>query len=112
MAAYNASKAGVVALVKSAAMELAAFGIRVNAVGPGLIRTRLTRHITDIPENATNYLRQIPLGRFGEPADVAAAICFLCSDDAAWITGHDLVIDGGQTIGTPIPMPDGGGNPS
>jgi 3-oxoacyl-[acyl-carrier protein] reductase len=105
MAAYNASKGGVVALMKSAAMDLAPFGIRVNSVGPGLIRTRLTRHITDDPGNASDYLRQIPLGRFGEPDDVAAAICFLASDDASWITGHDLTIDGGQTTGTPIPMP-------
>jgi NAD(P)-dependent dehydrogenase (short-subunit alcohol dehydrogenase family) len=105
LAAYNASKGGVVALMKSAAIDLAPFGIRVNSVAPGLIRTRLTRHITDEAGNAAAYLRNIPLGRFGDPADVARAICFLASDDAAWITGHDLTVDGGQTIGTPLPLP-------
>jgi NAD(P)-dependent dehydrogenase (short-subunit alcohol dehydrogenase family) len=105
-AAYNASKGGVVALMRSAAIDLAPLGIRVNSVAPGLIRTRLTRYVTDIPENAENYLRNVPLRRFGEPVDVANAILFLASDEASWITGHDLVIDGGQTIGTPLPLPD------
>lgn len=104
-AAYNASKGGVVALMKSAALDLAPDHIRVNSVAPGLIRTRLTRYVTDIPENATDYLRNIPLRRFGEPADVADAICFLASDQSRWITGADLVVDGGQTIGTPLPLP-------
>lgn len=105
-AAYNASKGGVVALMRSAAIDLAPYGIRVNSVAPGLIRTRLTRYVTEIPENARNYLRNIPLRRFGEPGDVADAILFLASEEAAWITGHDLVVDGGQTIGTPLPLPD------
>lgn len=105
-AAYNASKGGVVALMRSAAIDLAPYGIRVNSVAPGLIRTRLTRYVTNIPENAENYLRNVPLRRFGEPVDVANAILFLASDEASWITGHDLVIDGGQTIGTPLPLPD------
>jgi NAD(P)-dependent dehydrogenase (short-subunit alcohol dehydrogenase family) len=103
LAAYNASKAGVVGLVRTAAMELAPYGITVNAVGPGLIRTELTRNLTDDPDRSRTYLRQIPMGRFGTPADVAAAVAFLVSDDAAWITGHLLVIDGGQTMGTPFP---------
>lgn len=104
-AAYNASKGGVVALMKSAALDLAPHGIRVNSVAPGLIRTRLTRYVTDIPENAQDYLGNIPLRRFGEPSDVADAICFLASDQARWITGADLAVDGGQTIGTPLPLP-------
>ena len=103
LAAYNASKAGVVGLVRTAAMELAPDGITVNAVGPGLIATELTRDLVDDPERAAAYLRQIPMGRFGSPADVAGAVAFLVSDDAAWITGHLLVIDGGQTMGTPFP---------
>ena len=103
LAAYNASKAGVLAMARTAAMEFAPHGITVNAVGPGLIATDLTRGVTDDPDNAAQYLRQIPIGRFGTPDDVAAAVAFLVSPDAAWITGHLLVVDGGQTLGTPFP---------
>jgi glucose 1-dehydrogenase len=103
LAAYNASKAGVLALTRTAAMELAPFGITVNAVGPGLIATDLTTWITQDPANAAVYLRQIPAGRFGTPDDVAGAVAFLVSPDAAWITGHLLVVDGGQTLGTSSP---------
>jgi NAD(P)-dependent dehydrogenase (short-subunit alcohol dehydrogenase family) len=103
LAAYNASKAGVLAMTRTAAMELAPYGITVNAVGPGLIATDLTRSVTDDPANAAIYLRQIPAGRFGTPDDVAGAVGFLVSPDAAWITGHLLVVDGGQTLGTPFP---------
>lgn len=103
LAAYNASKAGVVALVRTAAMELAPSGVTVNAVGPGLIATDLTAGLTRDPERAAAYLRQIPMGHFGTPADVAGAVAFLVSPEAAWITGHLLVVDGGQTLGTPFP---------
>jgi NAD(P)-dependent dehydrogenase (short-subunit alcohol dehydrogenase family) len=103
LAAYNASKAGVLAMTRTAAMELAPYGITVNAVGPGLIATDLTRSVTDDPSNAAAYLRQIPVGRFGTPEDVAGAVAFLVSPDASWITGHLLVVDGGQTLGTPFP---------
>jgi 3-oxoacyl-[acyl-carrier protein] reductase len=103
LAAYNASKAGVLAMTRTAAMELAPYGITVNAVGPGLIATDLTRSVTDDPANAAAYLRQIPAGRFGTPEDVAGAVAFLVSPDASWITGHLLVVDGGQTLGTPFP---------
>lgn len=103
LAAYNASKAGVLAMTRTAAMELAMYGITVNAVGPGLIATDLTRSVTDDPANAATYLRQIPAGRFGTPDDVAGAVAFLVSPDASWITGHLLVVDGGQTLGTPFP---------
>jgi NAD(P)-dependent dehydrogenase (short-subunit alcohol dehydrogenase family) len=103
LAAYNASKAGVLAMARTAAMEFAPHGITVNAVGPGLIATDLTRGVTDDPANAAQYLRQIPIGRFGTPDDVAGAVAFLVSKDAGWITGHLLVVDGGQTLGTPFP---------
>ena len=104
LAAYNASKAGVLAMVRTAAMEVAQYGITVNAVGPGLIATDLTRRLTENAEASAVYLRQIPMGRFGAPDDVAGAVAFLVSPDAAWITGHLLVVDGGQTLGTPFPV--------
>ena len=109
LAAYNASKAGVLAMARTAAMELARDGITVNAVGPGLIATDLTRSVTEDPANAATYLRQIPIGRFGTPEDVAGAVAFLVSPDAAWITGHLLIVDGGQTLGTPFPDETGSG---
>ncbi len=103
---YNASKGGVVAFVRSAALDLAASRIRVNAVDPGLVRTRLTTHVTENPENAADYLKRIPLNRFGEPIDIANAVLFLASDEAAWITGQDIIVDGGQTLGMPLPLPE------
>jgi NAD(P)-dependent dehydrogenase (short-subunit alcohol dehydrogenase family) len=103
---YNASKGAVATFVRSAGLDLAPHGIRVNGVDPGLIRTRLTRYVTDIPENAADYLPRIPLGRFGEPRDIAEAILFLASDQSAWITGQRICVDGGQTLGTPLPLPD------
>ncbi len=96
LAAYNASKAGLLGLVHTAANELGPYQIRVNAVCPGLIRTRLTeRHFSD-PEVLRDYFRHIPLGRGGEPAEVAQASIFLASGLAAFITGATLFIDGGQ----------------
>lgn len=103
---YNASKGAVATFVRSAALDLAPYGIRVNGVDPGLIRTRLTRYVTDIPENATDYLQRIPLNRFGEPRDIADAILFLASDQSSWITGQRICVDGGQTLGTPLPLPE------
>lgn len=101
LGAYNASKAGVVALCRTAAMELAPKGVTVNAVAPGLIATRMTLPVREQAGVRERYLSQIPMGTFGEPSDVAAAVAFLVSDDARWITGHVLVVDGGQTLGTP-----------
>jgi len=101
LAAYNASKGGVVALVRTAALDLAPYGIRVNAVEPGVVRTRLAAFVTEDPEAAADYLKRIPLNRFAEPADVADAILFLASKEAAYITGQTLVLDGGLTLGLP-----------
>jgi 3-oxoacyl-[acyl-carrier protein] reductase len=96
---YNASKAGVILLTKTMALDLADYNIRVNAVAPGYILTPLAQEI-DPPDFMTFYKdRLIPLGRLGNPEDVAGAFAFLASDDARFITGHTLVIDGGQTSG-------------
>ncbi len=94
--AYNASKAGLLGLVHTAANELGPYGIRVNAVCPGLIRTRLTAESFGDPEVLSQYFRHIPLGRGGEPGEVAQAVLFLASDLASYITGAMLLVDGGQ----------------
>lgn len=94
--AYNASKAGLLGLVHTAANELGPFGIRVNAVCPGLIRTRLTAASFGNSEILSQYFRHIPLGRGGEPGEVAQAVLFLASDLASYITGATLLVDGGQ----------------
>jgi NAD(P)-dependent dehydrogenase (short-subunit alcohol dehydrogenase family) len=96
LAAYNASKAGLLGLVHTAANELGPYGIRVNAVCPGLIRTRLTERHFSNPEVLRGYFRHIPLGRGGTPEEVAQACVFLASDAASYITGATLFVDGGQ----------------
>jgi 3-oxoacyl-[acyl-carrier protein] reductase len=93
---YNASKFGVVGLTMTMAIDLAPYNIRVNSVCPGLIKTRLTERSRNDPTWTIDYLQKIPLNRFGEPEEVAAAVAFLASKDSGFITGHQLVIDGGQ----------------
>jgi len=93
---YAASKAGLIGLTKALAKELGGRGIRVNAIAPGYIATELTNVL---PEQARDaILANTPLGRLGEPADVARAVRFLCSDAAAFITGDVLAVDGGLGI--------------
>lgn len=93
---YSAAKAGVIGMTKTAARELAARGIRVNAVAPGFIETSMT---DVIPEKIKEgMIHSIPLGRMGQAEDVAAAVCFLASDDAAYITGQVLKVDGGMVM--------------
>ncbi len=96
LAAYNASKAGVLGLLHTAANELGPYQIRVNAVCPGLIRTRLTDRHFSSPGVLKDYFRHIPLGRGGLPEEVANATAFLASDLASYITGAALFVDGGQ----------------
>jgi 3-oxoacyl-[acyl-carrier protein] reductase len=93
---YAAAKAGVIGLTKSVAKELAPRGIRVNAVAPGFIETDMTAALPDNVRGAT--VAQIALGRFGAPCDVASAVAFLASDEASYITGQILAIDGGMTF--------------
>ncbi len=91
---YAASKAGLIGLTKALAKEVASRGITVNAVTPGLIETDMTRALTDKAQG--DWSGQIPLGRIGTAADVAAAVCFLASDEASYITGHVLAVNGGM----------------
>jgi len=90
---YAASKAGIIGFTKSLARELGARGVRANVVAPGYVDTRLTQVIAD--EMKQLMLANTPLGRFGTPEDIAAAVRFLCSDEAAFITGDVLLVDGG-----------------
>lgn len=96
---YSAAKAGVANLARAMGFELGEHGIRVNAIGPGVVRTPLAAGLIGNEAYAKHYTDMTPLGRFGEPEDVAAAAAFLASDDAAYITGHLLVVDGGITAG-------------
>jgi NAD(P)-dependent dehydrogenase (short-subunit alcohol dehydrogenase family) len=102
---YSATKGGLVALVRALALDLAPHGIRVNAVSPGIIRTPLAAPLVDDEEAAAQYLRMVPLGRFGEPDEVADAVLFLGSAESSYITGQNIVIDGGATLGTSIGLP-------
>ena len=93
---YSASKAGMIGLTKSLAKEVASRGITVNAVAPGFIGTDMTSDLSeDVKETAISH---IPLGRMGDPSDIAKAVAFLASDDANYITGQVLVVDGGMVM--------------
>lgn len=95
---YSAAKAGVIALTASAALEYAPT-VRVNAVAPGMIRTALTAPLLDgLPDEVERYVRSTPVGRIGDPADVADVMVFLCSDLARFVTGQTIVVDGGMTL--------------
>jgi 3-oxoacyl-[acyl-carrier protein] reductase len=91
---YAASKAGLIGFTKALARELASRNITVNVVTPGLVETDMTRAITDKAQDT--WTSQIPLGRLGTTADVAAAVCFLASDEASYITGQVLAVNGGM----------------
>lgn len=100
-AAYSLSKGALLTLTKNMALDYAAEGIRVNAVCPGFVDTSMTKGLFADPERAEQIRRMHPLGRFATADDIAAAVAFLASDEAAFITGHALVVDGGFTAGRP-----------
>jgi NAD(P)-dependent dehydrogenase (short-subunit alcohol dehydrogenase family) len=95
MAAYDSSKAAVRMLATSCAREVAALGIRVNAVAPGTVATELVKDVLSHEQIERLSSERIPLGRLAEPREIAAAVAFLCSDAASYITGHTLIADGG-----------------
>jgi len=97
--AYTAAKHGVIGLTRAAALDYAAQNIRVNAVCPGYIDTAMMGRFTGgTPEGRAKVIAEEPVGRMGKPEEIAAAVLWLCSDAAAFMVGHAMVIDGGQTI--------------
>ncbi len=93
---YSASKAGVIGFTKSMARELASRNINVNAIAPGFIQTDMTEKLTD--EQRAELAKNIPLTRLGKPGDIARVVSFLCSEDADYITGQVIAVDGGMTM--------------
>jgi NAD(P)-dependent dehydrogenase (short-subunit alcohol dehydrogenase family) len=97
--AYTAAKHGVIGLTRAAALEYAAQNIRVNAVCPGYIDTpMMARYTGGAPEGRARVISEEPIGRMGKPEEIAAAVVWLCSDAAAFVIGHAMVVDGGQTV--------------
>ena len=92
---YTAAKAGVVGLVRTGALELARFGTTVNGVRPGFIETPMT---AAMPAEAQSRLVENPLGRAGQPDDIAGAVAYLCSEDASFVTGHLIDVNGGASF--------------
>jgi len=91
---YAASKAGIIGFSKSLALEVASRGITVNVVAPGLIETDMTRALREEARQA--WAEKVPLGRMGTPEDVAGVVCFLASDEASYITGQVVAVNGGM----------------
>ena len=107
--AYNASKGGVVLLTKNMAIDYGRIGIRVNCICPGFIDTPMLRSVMDLDvmaEVRDRYRDAHVLGRFGKPEEIASAVLFLASDDASFVTGHALVVDGGFTAGARLGVAD------
>ena len=104
---YSATKGGVWTFVRNAALDLGQYGIRVNSVLPGIIDTRLSAPLVHDPVAGPEYLKRVPLRRFGQPVEIANAVLFLASDEASYVTGEDLIVDGGATLGVVLEIPDG-----
>lgn len=100
---YNTSKSGQIAVMHTAALELTRHGIRVNALAPGIINTRLSAFVINNPEASKVMLDRIPMGRYAEPEEMARPILWMCSDDASYLSGHLMVVDAGMTAGIPEP---------
>lgn len=96
--AYVASKMGLIGLTREAARELASYGIRVNAVCPGVVETEMTAELRENEEMMKRWREDIPLGRLGLPDEIAEVVRFLCSDDARYLTGQTINVDGGKVM--------------
>ena len=107
--AYAMSRAGMLHFTRASAIQLAKFGIRANSVLPGWVHTPFTEHIYEVESQHKWRADRVPLGRWGEPEEVANGICFLASDEASYITGSELLIDGGVTAGFKGNSSPGGG---
>ena len=100
---YNTSKYGVIGLTQEAALDFADLGIRVNAVLPGVVDTAMAHGIAS-DEQIEEMGRSTPVGRVAQPSEIAAAVVWLLSDAASYVTGHSLVVDGGLTVPLPSPI--------
>jgi 3-oxoacyl-[acyl-carrier protein] reductase len=96
--AYNASKSGLVGLTRTLGQAWAGKGVRVNGIAPGFVATKLTKVTTDHPDRMAGAVASIPLGRFGEPAEMAGAALFLASPAASYVVGQTLIVDGGLSL--------------
>ena len=108
--AYAMSRAGMLHFTRASSIQLAKFGIRCNSVLPGWVHTPFTEHIYAVDSERDWRSERVPLGRWGEPEEIANAVCFLASEEASYITGSELLVDGGVTAGFKgNTMPEGGG---
>jgi 3-oxoacyl-[acyl-carrier protein] reductase len=95
---YGSAKAGVLALTRNLAVKWADDGIRLNTVVPGVVATRMTAPMDYVPEIKQEQIGHIPLGRFGEPDEIASPVLYLCTENASYCTGSALIVDGGYSV--------------